>query len=63
LVGGLVKVSVYALGFYAEEGQAVARLKGKSVTGGGTIRITHTHEDASRAILIIDSRRTSKKCT
>jgi hypothetical protein len=29
LVGGLVKVSVYALGLYAEETQAVARLQGK----------------------------------
>ena len=28
LVGGLVKVSVYALGFYAEEMQAVAKIRG-----------------------------------
>lgn len=31
LVGGLVKVSVYALGFYAEETQAVERIRGALV--------------------------------
>lgn len=31
LVGGLVKVSVYALGFYAEETQAVEKLRGALV--------------------------------